>query len=190
MTSPTRTVLVPIADGSEEIEAVSIIDTLRRGGANVTVASVSKGGELTVTCSRGVKIVADTSIDKAVEQEWDLIVLPGGMPGATHLSESEPLVKLLKKQKESGKLLGAICAAPVVVLQQHGLLDGVDATCHPSFEQKLNNASKANQRVVKHGNVLTSRGPGTAIEFALALVEELFGKTVADKTEAPMLVQR
>eukprot|EP00027_Filamoeba_sp_ATCC50430_P010576 CAMPEP_0168563536 /NCGR_PEP_ID=MMETSP0413-20121227/12727_1 /TAXON_ID=136452 /ORGANISM="Filamoeba nolandi, Strain NC-AS-23-1" /LENGTH=191 /DNA_ID=CAMNT_0008595073 /DNA_START=99 /DNA_END=674 /DNA_ORIENTATION=- len=181
-----KTVLVPIANGSEEIEAVSIIDTLRRAQAEVTVASVEK--QLNVVCSRGVKIEADALITDCIGKNYDLIVLPGGMPGATNLKENPQLKELLQNQKQQNKLYGAICAAPAVVLQNHGLLDGKNATCHPNFVKDLTNSSKADSRVVVDGNVVTSRAPGTSLEFALTLVEILYGKETAKKVAEPMLV--
>lgn len=141
-----KQVLVPIADGSEEIEAVGVIDTLVRAGARVTVASVMGGP--TVTCSRGVKLVADAMIGDVVDKLFDAIVLPGGMPGAEHLASSEPLAALLKAQAASGRLTAAICAAPVVVLQKHGLLEGKKATAHPAFSDKLVDQAPVPSRVV------------------------------------------
>lgn len=169
-------VLVPIADGSEEIETVCIIDTLRRAGAEVTVASVS--GRLQVTASRGTKIVADRLIEECLGFHYDLIALPGGMPGAEHLRDDETLIRLLKAQQAEGRAYGAICAAPAVVLLPHGLLAGHRATCFPSFLDRLREAGDVEaltDRVVIDGNVVTSQGPGTALEFALALVDVLFG---------------
>ncbi|MCF8050583.1 MAG: DJ-1/PfpI family protein [Desulfobacterales bacterium] len=182
----SKKVLVPIADGSEEIEAVCIIDVLRRAGAEVTVASVEK--DLQITASRGVKIVADAKIDDCANEEFDLIVLPGGMPGAERLRDSEPLAALLRRQKESEKPYAAICAAPAVSLQPHGLLEGRKATAHPGFVDQLQDPSAAESRVVADGIVVTSRAPGTAIEFALALVALLFGEKKAEEVAGPMLV--
>ncbi len=181
-----KKVLVPIAEGSEEIEAVCIIDVLRRAGAEVTVASVEKA--LEVTASRGVKIVADASIEDCSGKFFDLIVLPGGMPGAERLRDSKALADLLRRQKEAEKPYGAICAAPAVALQPHGLLDGRKATTHPGFVDRLKDASAAESRVVADGNVVTSRAPGTAIEFALELVALLYGAEKADEVAGPMLV--
>ena len=180
-----KKILVPIADGSEEIEAVCIIDVLRRAGAEVTVASVD---ELTITASRGVRIIADARIGECTDETYDCIALPGGMPGAEHLRDSKELTVLLKKQAEAEKLYAAICASPVVVLQHHGLLKGRKATCHPGFSDELENG--VDSRVVVDENCVTSRGPGTAIEFALALVEILFGTKKAREVEDPMLVRR
>lgn len=177
--------LVPIADGSEEIEAVCIIDTLRRAGLDVTVASV---GELQVTASRGVKIVADALIADCKNVDYDCIALPGGMPGAEHLRDSAELIAILKKQKAAGKLYAAICASPAVALLPHGLLEGVKATCYPGFRSKLDPALASEERVVVDGNCVTSQGPGTAIEFALKLIELLLGLQKAKEVADPMLV--
>jgi 4-methyl-5(b-hydroxyethyl)-thiazole monophosphate biosynthesis len=181
----SKKVLVPIADGTEEIEAVCIIDVLRRAGAEVTVASVD---DLQVTGSRGVKIVADKLMSECVEETYDLIALPGGIPGAEHLRDSEDLVGLLRRHQQEGRQYGAICAAPAVVLQHHRLLEQRKATCHPSFVQHLENTDLVESRVVVDGNVVTSRGPGTALEFALKLVELLYGQEKAKGVAAPMVV--
>ena len=169
-----KTVLVPVADGTEELEAVAIIDVLRRVGAAVTVASVS--GSRQITASRGVVIVADALIEDCLEMDFDLVVLPGGIPGAEHLRDSADLVRLLKRQREKDGLYGAICASPALVLAHHGLLEGRQATCHPGFVDHLSARDQIESRVVIDGNCLTSRGPGTAVEFALALVERLYGR--------------
>ncbi len=181
-----KTVLVPVADGSEELEAVAIIDVLRRAGATVTVASVT--GNLQITASRGVVIVADTLIDACVEKDYDLVVLPGGIPGAENLRDCEKLIGILKRQQKEKRLLGAICASPAVVLEHHGLLAGHKATCHPGFADQLAITDRINDRVVADGNCMTSRGPGTAVEFALALVEGLYGKDRREEVAAPMVI--
>lgn len=181
-----KTVLVPIAPGIEEIEAVTIIDVLRRAGAEVVVASVA---DLQVVASRGVKLIADKRIADCVRQTFDLIALPGGMPGAEHLRDSAELVALLKAQQKAGRLYAAICASPAVALQVHGLLEGRQATCYPSMADKLTGSSKASiaSRVVVDKNCVTSGGPGTAMEFALKLVELLYGPAKAKEVAAPML---
>ncbi len=181
----TPNVLVPIADGTEEIEAVTIIDVLRRAGAEVTVASV---GERQVTASRGVKIEADCLIDACKGRDFDLIVLPGGIPGAEHLRDNPVLKEILLHQKITGKWYGAICAAPAVVLEPHGLLAGRQATCHPNHVKTLSDPSAVESRVVVDGNCVTSRGPGTAMEFSLKLVELLFGREKMEAVAAPMVV--
>jgi 4-methyl-5(b-hydroxyethyl)-thiazole monophosphate biosynthesis len=179
----SKQVLIPIADGSEEIEAVCVIDTLRRAGAVVTVASV---GELQVTASRGVRLVADKKLAECADMSYDLIVVPGGAEGSKRLRDSALLAAMLKKQKQENRLCAAICAAPVVVLQTHGMLEGRKATCHPSLAKELKNRQDA--RVVVDGNYITSQAPGTAIEFALKLVELLFGRSKAEEVAKPMCV--
>ena len=181
----TKKVLVPIANGTEEIEAVCIIDVLRRAGADVTVASVDS---LQVTASRGVKLVADKLISECTNETYDLIALPGGIPGAEHLRDSVELEQMLREQCESNRLYGGICAAPAVVLQHHGFLKGRQATCHPVFVALLENTDSVETRVVVDGPCITSRGPGTALEFALKLVEMLFGKDKVGEVSQPMIV--
>ena len=179
-----KKVLVPVADGTEEIEAASIIDTLRRAGAEVTVASV---GNKQIKASRGLNIVADKLIAECVDETFDLIVLPGGMPGSEHLRDSDELIEMLRSQQEQGRFYATICAAPVVVLQHHGLLNGKRATCHPAFVDKLESKEAAQSRVVVDGQCITSRGPGTAIEFALKLVELLYDPEKATEISEAMV---
>jgi 4-methyl-5(b-hydroxyethyl)-thiazole monophosphate biosynthesis len=181
-----KTVLVPIADGTEELEAVTIIDTLRRAGAQVTVASVSG---LQVVASRKVKLAADVLIKDCVGKVFDCIALPGGMPGAEYLRDCAALTELLKEQDKAGRVIAAICASPAVVLAHHGLLKGRKATCYPSAQDKLPDKSAAGQRVVVDGHFITSQGPGTALEFSLALVEVLFGPERKRQVAEPMLAE-
>jgi 4-methyl-5(b-hydroxyethyl)-thiazole monophosphate biosynthesis len=181
----SKTVLVPIADGTEDIEAVATIDVLRRAGAEVTVASVAKPQ---ITASRGTKITADALISDCVNKDYDCIALPGGMPGSEHLRDSPPLIAKLKEQKQAGRWIAAICAAPAVVLKTHGLLEGVKATCHPSFHNQIDPAHLSKQRVVVDRNVITSQGAGTAIEFALTIVEHLFDPAKKKEVATAMIV--
>jgi len=183
----SKKVLVPIADGSEELEAVCIIDVLRRAGADVIVASVDR---LQVTASRGVKLVADQLIADCMNDIYDLVALPGGMPGAEHLRDSKELEQILKRQYKEGRLYAAICASPAVVLQHHGLLAQRRATCHPGWLDHLENKNTevVDSRVVKDGNCITSQGPGTAIEFSLKLVEMLYDEQKAKDVAGPMVV--
>lgn len=181
----SKKVLVPIADGTEEIEAVCIIDVLRRAGGSVTVASVD---ELQITASRGVKLVADKLIADCVNEIYDLVVLPGGMPGAEHLRDSQELAEILRRQQQEQRFYGAICASPAVVLQYHGLLEQRLATVHPNFVHQLENTEAVESRVVVDGGCVTSRGPGTALEFALKLVELLYGKEKAKEVASPMVM--
>jgi protein deglycase len=185
----SKQVLVPIADGSEEIETTCITDTLTRFGAQVTVASVKADGDLLCTMSRGIKVQADASIVEAAKRDWDMIVLPGGMPGAAHLRDSEPLIALLKKQKADGKLYGAICAAPAVALASHGLIEvGASSTCYPAPAHRAMLENVSEDAVVVANNLTTSQGPGTAIQFALQLGEHLYGKEKRDEIAKQMLV--
>ena len=181
----SKKVLVPIADGCEEIETACIVDVLRRAGADVTITSV---GELQVTASRGMKLVADQLISECVQNTYDLIVLPGGMPGAENLSNSKELVEMLKRQQNDGKLYAAICASPAVVLHHHGLLAQRKATAYPGLAEQFENTEAIDSRVVVDGNCITSRGPGTAMEFALKLVEILYGEQKAREIAQSMLV--
>ncbi|KAK3424466.1 protein DJ-1 homolog B isoform X1 [Eucalyptus grandis] len=174
---PQPQILVPIANGSEEMEAVIIIDVLRRSKANVVIASVEDKVE--IEASRKVKLVADMLLDEASKLSYDLIVLPGGLGGAQAFAKCDKLVNLLKKQKESNRPYGAICASPALVLEPHGLLKGKKATAFPALCNKLSDASEAENRVVVDGNLITSRGPGTTMEFALAIVEKFFGRKKA-----------
>ena len=181
----SKNALVPIADGIEELEAVTIIDVLRRGGVEVTVASVV--GQSQIVASRGVRLVVDAVISDCADKRFDLIALPGGLPGAEHLRDSEELTVLLKSAAESGRFYAAICASPAYVLEHHGLLKSKKATCYPSLADKLSNTKDA--RVVVDGNCITSQGPGTAVEFSLKLVEILAGKEKAGEVAAAMLVK-
>lgn len=174
---PQPQILVPIANGSEEMEAAIIIDVLRRSKANVVIASVEDKVE--IEASRKVKLVADMLLDEASKLSYDLIVLPGGLGGAQAFAKCDKLVNLLKKQKESNRPYGAICASPALVLEPHGLLKGKKATAFPALCNKLSDASEAENRVVVDGNLITSRGPGTTMEFALAIVEKFFGRKKA-----------
>ena len=179
-----KKVLVAIADGTEELEAVTIIDVLRRAGAQVIVASV---GKLEIVCSRGVRLTADVLISDCKDSEYDLIALPGGLPGAEHLRDCAELIEMLKQQKNSPRLYAAICASPPVALQPHGLLEGRKATCYPAPNMEL--AARCDQKVVVDGNCITSQGPGTALKFSLKLAELLFGKEKTAVVAKEMLVK-
>uniref|UniRef100_A0A7N0U7P1 DJ-1/PfpI domain-containing protein n=1 Tax=Kalanchoe fedtschenkoi TaxID=63787 RepID=A0A7N0U7P1_KALFE len=185
----SRKVLVPIADGTEPMEAVYIIDVLRRAGADVTAASVEN--RLRVDACHGVKIVADALVAESTSTVFDLIALPGGMPGATSLRDSNELQLLVKKQAEEGRFYAAVCASPAVALGSWGLLKGLKATCYPSFMEQLasSGVSTVESRVHKEGNVITSRGPGTTMEFAVALVEQLCGKEKAEEVAGPLVMR-
>lgn len=180
----SKTVLVPVADGTEEIEAVCTIDVLRRAGASVTVASV---GALQIEASRGVRLVADCLIAECVDKTYDAIALPGGIPGAEHLRDSKDLLDLLKQQKQAERVIAAICAAPAVILAHHGLIASEKVTCHPFFVSQLSPHEAVDQAVVVDGACITSRGAGTAVQFALKLVEVLYGREKANEVAAAMV---
>jgi 4-methyl-5(b-hydroxyethyl)-thiazole monophosphate biosynthesis len=176
---------VILAPGFEEIEAVTLIDVLRRAGIDTAVLGL--GGKGPVQGSHGITIDAERSLSDAERDSWDIVILPGGMPGATNLRDDPRVIGLIRRQHESGKRIGAICAAPIA-LGAAGVLEGRKATSYPGFEKELRGATVSTERVVKDGNVLTSRGPGTALEFALAVVADLEGKAAADKLRSGMLV--
>jgi protein deglycase len=172
-----RKVLVPVADGSEELETVAIVDVLRRAGAKVTMAALE---DLAVKGSKGVRLTADRLLSDCASEIFDLIALPGGMPGAERLRDSEVLVSLLRRQAEGGRLYAAVCASPAVALYPHGLLRGKRFTCHPNFAEGIGEAGLSAEAVVVDGNLVTGRGAGTATDFALVLVDLLYG---AEKTQ-------
>jgi len=174
-------VLVPLATGCEELEAVTIIDLLRRADVQVTVAGLEGTA---VTGSHGIRIGIDMTLDQALQDDFDMVVLPGGMPGASHLQDDARIIPLLKKMAESGKFTGAICAAPKV-LAEAGLLVGKRATSFPGFldPYSAHVGEYVDEAVVQDGTVITSRGPGTAMDFALHLIEQLAGKTKRDEVE-------
>lgn len=184
----TQTALIPIAHGTEDIEAVTLIDVLHRAGVAVTVASVA--GTREVVCANGTRLVADTLHADVAQRSFDLIALPGGMPGAEHLRDTTALIAQLRAQDARGALFGAICAAPGIVLGTHGLIGSRRATAYPGFEGMLPAGSFVEQRVVRDGQLVTSRGPGTALEFALTLVEALGHADTAAQLAAGMLVRR
>jgi 4-methyl-5(b-hydroxyethyl)-thiazole monophosphate biosynthesis len=169
-------VLVPLAQGCEEIEAVTIIDVLRRAGVDVVSAGLTDGP---VKASRGVVLMPDRVLDEVLGDDFDMIVLPGGLAGAELLDADPRIHRLLQRMAESGRYTAAICAAPKVLLNA-GLLDNRSATAYPGIidGRLAADALRLDQAVVVDGNVLTSRGPGTAMDFALTLVETLLG---ADK---------
>ena len=182
-----KNVLMPIADGSEELEAVCIVDVLRRSGTNVIVASVDK---LEVLASKGVRLVADQLLSTCLSTTYDLIVLPGGMPGSERLRDAHELMELVKQQARAHRLYGARCAAPAVALYPHGLLEGRKATCHPNFAHLAQGIDLVDAAVVVDRNCVTSRGAGTAPEFALTLVELLYGKEKAREVAQGMVYAR
>ncbi len=181
-----KRVLVILAGGAEEMEAVIPIDVLRRAGVHVDVAGLDGPG--VVTCSREVRIAPDLALDAATGG-YDAVVLPGGAAGAQKLAESERVGALLERAEREGKVVGAICAAPFA-LAQHGVFAGKRMTCHPSVHAIVSaHASLALGKVVEDGMLITSPGPGAAFDFALALVEKLVGAEVASEVASGMLLE-
>lgn len=177
-------VLVPLAEGAEELEAVTIIDLLRRAGIDVVSAGLKAGP---VRCSRGTVIVPDQTLDEALTRDYDMVVLPGGQPGATHLEHDERIMALLRKMTAQNKYTAAICAAPKV-LAVAGVLDGKRATGFPGTldPAKFPRVRIEQLAVVADGRVVTSRGPGTAMDFALELIALLSGQEKSSQVEAAL----
>ncbi|MDD4144507.1 MAG: DJ-1/PfpI family protein [Prolixibacteraceae bacterium] len=169
-------VAVHLADGFEEIEAVSIIDVLRRAGIDTVTVSIT--GKFEVTGAHGIKIKADKLFEEVNFDKTGMIVLPGGMPGAKNLKTHSGLRDQIQKFNNSGKPLGAICAAPMV-FGDLGILKNKTATCFPGFESQLTGADVTGAEVEVSGNVITGKGPGVAIKFALEIVKTLKGESLA-----------
>ena len=178
-------VLVPLAPGFEELEAVTVVDLLRRAGVEVVTAGLADGP---VRASRGVVVVPDTTLDRVADDDFDMIALPGGLPGADHLNADPRIHRILRRTAAAGGYAAAICAAPKV-LAGAGLLDGRKATGYPGVLDRLNlpRTELLQRAVVTDGRIVTSRGPGTAMDFALELIERLLGKTKRDEVEAPLV---
>lgn len=179
-------VLVLIADGTEEMEFTIVVDVLRRAGVRVTVAGLH--GAESCTCSRGVRILPDMSLAtaRAAGAAWDVVVLPGGGPGAQAFAASAAVGELLAEQWQGGRSVAAICAAPIA-LAAHGVAAGRAMTAHPSVRDTVAaHGSWRDEPVVADGQLLTSRGPGTAFDFSFALVERLCGAETAAAVRAPM----
>lgn len=175
-----------LAQGFEEIEALSTVDILRRAGMDVTTISIY--GDPYVSGAHGITIKADGQFDKTDFSDAEWLIIPGGMPGSTNLHEFSPLSDLLKKHAASGKI-AAICAAPAVVLAPLGILDGKKATCYPGFGNQCdsNGAEVHDVPVMVSGNIITANGPASAMKFALAIVAESCGKEKAQEVGCGLL---
>ncbi len=180
-------VLVPIADGVEEIEAVTIIDVLRRAGVEVVCAGLT---EKPVTASRRVKLIPDTSLERVIDETFDMVVLPGGGDGVENLKGDPRIEAILQRMNGRQKWVTAICAAPTL-LAAYGLLKEKRATSHPSRRDQtaLEKVHYREQRVVQDGHIITSRGTGTPLEFALKLVEVLCGGEKVGELKEAMVVR-
>lgn len=177
-------VLVPLAQGCEELEAVTIINVLRRAGAEVVAASLSEGP---VVCARGTRLLADATLEEALKSDYDLIALPGGKPGTSNLKADSRLLEALRRQRAQGRLSAALCAAPSV-LAEAGLLKGKRATSYPgALDPYKAGLTLVEEPVVEDGDVVTSRSAGTAMDFALKLVEKLFGTDKRKEVEAALM---
>lgn len=180
-------VFVMMADGFEELEAISAITVLRRADIQVSLVSISE--DKVVNGARGVPMIVDTLLSQANFSKCEMIVLPGGIPGATNLAKSEMLMQAITDFSAQGKWVAAICAAPAEVLGKAGLLQGYRATGYNGSEENLLGAEAVNEKVVVSGKFVTSQGPGTALDFAFALVTILKGEEVLKQVKAKMLVK-
>ena len=178
-------VLIPLAQGCEELEAVTVIDLLRRAGIEVVTAGLDANP---VRAARGTVLMPDTTLDAALEADFDMIVLPGGLPGADHLRDDPRIIELLKRMHAADCYTAAICAAPRA-LARAGLLDDRRATSYPGSIDvaDIPGIDYVEDAVVTDGKVVTSRGPGTAMEFALELIGLLAGPARREQVEAPLL---
>ncbi|MFA6061066.1 MAG: DJ-1 family glyoxalase III [Gallionella sp.] len=178
-----KTALVLFAAGSEELETVTVVNILRRAGVTVTLAGLSDGA---LKGSRGITLQPDTTLDAVLNDDFDMLVLPGGMPGTRHLQADTRVLKLAQDMAKHGKYVTAICAAPMV-LATAGLLAGKRATCYPTCLDEFPGVQLQTTAVVEDGKLITSRGPGTAMDFALTLAERLAGKVRRDEVEAGLV---
>ena len=170
-----KKVALLLAEGFEEVEAVTPVDFLRRAGIEVAIAGI---GGTVLKGAHGVSLTADMPIE-SLDRQLDGVVIPGGLPGATNVAASPQAQELIKELNGRGALVAAICAAPAFVLAPLGVLEGKKATCYPGCEGDLAGAEFSEDRVVRDGNVITSRGPGTAAEFALEIIRYLEGEKTA-----------
>lgn len=176
--------IVPLAEGFEEIEAVTVIDVLRRTGVEVTAVFLKKNP---VTGSHGISVTADKNIDGISPSDYDCVVLPGGMPGSANLKDDPRVIDLVRALSAEKKIVAALCAAPLV-LGHAGVLKGKRATCYPGFESQMTGATPVPDPVVRDGTYITGRGPGCAIPFALELVSVLAGREAAERLRESMQV--
>lgn len=181
-----KTALLILAEGAEEMEAVIAIDVLRRANIDVTVASLD--GNDIVECSRGVNIKADKPLSSIKETLFDVVILPGGGKGAQLLGDSSDVKAILDLHQKAGNLIAAICAAPTALVK-HGIGLGKRVTSYPAMEAKMVGYTYCNDRVVKDGNLITSRGPGTAFDFALEIVNSLLGAEIVAELKKAMLLE-
>jgi 4-methyl-5(b-hydroxyethyl)-thiazole monophosphate biosynthesis len=179
-----KSAIILFADGSEELEAITVVNILRRAGVSVTLAGLNPGA---VRGSRGTLLLPDTTLDEALRHSYDMVVLPGGQPGTNNLKADPRVLMLVQQMAQEGKYVTAICAAPSV-LAAAGLLDGKRATSFPGALTPFPKVNQQHTAVVEDGKFITSRGPGTALDFALTLVDRLAG--TAKRQEVETALQR
>lgn len=182
--------LVCLAPGSEETEAVTTIDLLVRGGIRVTTASVASDGDLVITCSRGVKLLADAPLVQVADGDFDIIVLPGGLDGARCFRDSPLLVETVKQFHRSGRIVAAICAAAGTVLVPHDIFPIGNMTGFPGLKETIPPEQWMDKRVVwdPRVNLLTSQGPGTSIDFGLKIIDLLAGREKAHEVASQLVL--
>lgn len=183
----SKKVYVFLADGFEEIEGLTVVDLLRRVQADVTTVSIMK--ENLIHGAHGIDVVADKRFEELDFEDGEMLVLPGGLPGTTYLGEHEGIVELIRKYDQEGKYIAAICAAPRI-FGRLGILEGKKAISYPAMEEELKGAEIVRDPVVVDGHVITSRGMGTAIDFALKMIALLFGEEEAEKQAASIVYSR
>ncbi|MCV9879092.1 protein deglycase YajL [Brenneria izbisi] len=186
----SASVLVCLAPGSEETEAVTTIDLLVRAGIQVTLASVANDGNLEITCSRGVRLLADAPLVKVADRHFDALVLPGGLKGAECFRDSPILVACIRQAHQDGKIVAAMCATPALVLEYHQLFPVGNMTGFPDLKDKIAAEKWMEKRVVydPRVNLLTTQGPGTSMDFALKLIDLLLGREKAAEVAAQLVL--
>ncbi len=167
-------IIVFLAEGFEEVEAITVIDYLRRVGVDVDTVSITEQNE--VEGAHSIKVIADLLIDDIKQEDYDGLVIPGGMPGATNLRDEKKVIDIVKKMNGGNKLIAAICAGPIV-LEKAGVISGKKVTSYPGFDKELLSANYTEEKVIKDGNIITSRGPALAVDFAI----EIVGYLLCDK---------
>ncbi len=181
-----KKVFIHLANGFEEVEAITPVDVLRRAGCEVTVVSVT--GKREATSARGLVVLADRLFEEADYSQADVILFPGGQPGSDNLTRHEGLKKIISEFHRQGKMIAAICAAPMV-LANAGILQGKRVTCFPGTESKMKGAICTGNAVEVDGNIITGKAAGAAMKFSLLLTEQLIGKSKADELKKTMYVE-
>ncbi len=176
--------LVFLADGFEEVEALTVVDYLRRVDIEVDMVSINKDKE--VQGAHGIKVIGDKLIKDIQADDYEAAVIPGGLPGATNLQENKDVIEIVRKLNEKEKLLAAICAGPVV-LQEAGVIKDKNFTCYPGFQDNIKDGNYSDQATVRDGNIITGKGPYLAVDFALEIVDYLLGSEKKDELKKDIL---